>query len=91
MPCKLFSFPKEKLNGGEKTIAINLKAGTYGITLLDDENGNAKMDKNFIKIPKEGFGFSNFYMDKLKRPSFEDFKLNLIPGENRIIIKVKYL
>jgi len=90
-PSKIFAFPKDKITSGTKTVNINLKAGTYGIALLDDENGNGKMDKNFIKMPKEGFGFSNFYMEKLKKPSFEDFKFRLVPGESKIEIKAKYL
>jgi len=68
-----------------------LDAGIYGITLLDDENSNDKMDKSFIGMPKEGFGFSNFFMEKLKKPSFEDFKIQLKNDNAKIDIKVKYI
>ncbi len=49
------------------------------------------MDKNFLRMPKEGFGFSNYYMQSLKKVSFDDFKVNLNNGINNVQIKVKYL
>lgn len=36
----------------------NVTPGTYAITLLHDENGNARLD-TMLGIPKEGVGFSN--------------------------------
>ncbi len=33
--------------------------GFYGLALYHDANGNGKIDRNAIGIPKEGFGFSN--------------------------------
>jgi uncharacterized protein (DUF2141 family) len=72
------------------TVELTLEAGTYGITLLDDENANGKIDKNFIGIPKEGFGFSNFFMTKMKKPAFDEFKVDL-KTQPRVEIKVKYM
>ena len=31
--------------------------GDYGIAVLHDENKNGKMDKNFVWIPLEPYGF----------------------------------
>src|ERR1043165_172855 len=33
--------------------------GDYGIAVFHDENSNGKMDKNFLGIPQEPYGFSN--------------------------------
>ena len=33
--------------------------GDYGIAVFHDENKNGKMDKNFVGIPLEPYGFSN--------------------------------
>src|SRR6185295_7726931 len=33
--------------------------GDYGIAVFHDENKNGKMDKNFLGIPQEPYGFSN--------------------------------
>ena len=37
----------------------NLPPGDYGVAAIHDENSNHKLDRNFIGIPKEGFGFAN--------------------------------
>lgn len=76
---------------GTLSVDFDIEPGTYAITLLDDENANGKIDKNFIGIPKEGFGFANFYMSALSKPSFDDFKVILKAGHNYIGIKVKYM
>jgi uncharacterized protein (DUF2141 family) len=89
-PFKKISFDKKALANGIMTVELTLEAGTYGITLLDDENANGKIDKNFIGIPKEGFGFSNFFMTKMKKPAFDEFKVDL-KTQPRVEIKVKYM
>ena len=38
---------------------IDLPEGIYAIALFVDANKNLKIDKNFLGIPKEQFGFSN--------------------------------
>ena len=90
-PYKKLKFDKKDLINGSLELKCTLDVGVCGIIILDDENGNEDMDKNFLKMPKEGFGFSNYYMQSLKRVSFEDFKLNLNNGVNNVQIKVKYL
>ena len=50
---------------------MTLPEGKYAIALFIDKNKNNKIDKNFIGIPKEQFGFSNNAMGKLSAPSFE--------------------
>jgi uncharacterized protein (DUF2141 family) len=39
--------------------------GEYAIAVFVDVNGNGKMDKNFLGIPKEQYGFSNNVMGKM--------------------------
>jgi len=34
--------------------------GTYAIACYHDENDNGKLDTNFLGIPKEGTGASNY-------------------------------
>jgi uncharacterized protein (DUF2141 family) len=52
---------------GTLILTGDLEPGTYGITLVDDENKNGTLDKSFFGMPKEGFGFSNFFIEKLKK------------------------
>ncbi|MCR8560891.1 DUF2141 domain-containing protein [Mucilaginibacter sp. BJC16-A38] len=89
-PCKTFTFDKKSLDSGTLIVKCNLEPGTYGFTIVDDENGNGKIDKNLIGMPKEGFGFSNFFLEKMKRPVFDDFKVDL-KLKPKIDIRVKYM
>ncbi|MEN2399267.1 DUF2141 domain-containing protein [Flavobacterium sp. MC2016-06] len=88
---KKFQFDKKAVINGKMTINFALEPGVYGITLIDDENRDNELNKNIIGIPKEGFGFSNFFMSKMKKPDFEDFKVDLRNKENKISIQVKYM
>lgn len=36
-----------------------LEPGTYGVAAIHDENSNGQLDRNFLGIPREGFGFAN--------------------------------
>ncbi|MEO6687121.1 MAG: DUF2141 domain-containing protein [Dyadobacter sp.] len=90
-PFKQFKFDKTGIEKGTLIVKCELAPGTYGITLLDDENSSGKMEKNMVRMPKEGFGFSNFFMEKLKKPSFDDFKTELKKQDNKLAIKVKYM
>ena len=67
---------------------INLPEGTYAIALFIDANENLKIDKNFLGIPKEQFGFSNNVMGTLSGPSFEQAKFQ-VKGKAVQNIKLK--
>jgi uncharacterized protein (DUF2141 family) len=42
-----------------KLVFKDIPFGEYAIRLFHDKNGNGKLDKNFLGIPKEDYGFSN--------------------------------
>jgi uncharacterized protein (DUF2141 family) len=45
--------------GEEMTVEIsNIGSGEYAIAIFQDLNGNEILDKNFLGIPKEPYGFS---------------------------------
>ncbi|MCG3167033.1 MAG: hypothetical protein POELPBGB_02816 [Bacteroidia bacterium] len=86
------SYKKDGAVNGEMTVKFNLEPGTYGFALLDDESNNGQMDYNFIGLPDEGFGFSNFYLTGLNRPKFDLFKLTVKPDQaQNVLMKVRYL
>ncbi|DAB29507.1 MAG TPA: hypothetical protein CFH84_09205 [Sulfurimonas sp. UBA12504] len=60
---------------------LNIPNGTYAIALFCDENQNSLLDKNFIGIPKEAFGFSN-NPKVFRKPNFEDAKFELNNNKN---------
>jgi len=41
-----------------KRVFSGLKPGTYAVAVVDDQNGDHKLNKDFFGIPKEGFGIS---------------------------------
>jgi uncharacterized protein (DUF2141 family) len=59
--------------GPETTLAFpGLSAGRYAVSCFHDENGNGKMDTNFLGIPKEGYGSSNDAKANMGPPKFAD-------------------
>jgi len=89
-PIKKVVLDKSEIKGNE--IAFNLSPGTYGISVLDDENDNNVMDYNFLKIPKEGFGFSNYYHEGFSKPHFDTFTFEIIDGTiKKIDIRLRYM
>jgi uncharacterized protein (DUF2141 family) len=48
----------------------HLPPGDYGVAAIHDENRNARLDRNIIGIPKEGFGFANNPHVGLSAPAF---------------------
>src|SRR4051812_28480781 len=37
----------------------DLPPGDYAVAVIHDENENKKLDRNFLSVPSEGFGFAN--------------------------------
>jgi len=59
--------------GGEASCSLGfVPAGTYAVALLHDEDGDGDMDRDFIGLPQEGYGFSSGATPGLGPPSFED-------------------
>lgn len=64
-----------------------LSAGTYAISMFQDENGNKSLDKGALGIPQEKYGFSN--ITKLYGPpSFDQSKFEFI-NDSTIIIDLQ--
>ncbi|MBU0632502.1 DUF2141 domain-containing protein [bacterium] len=66
----------------------NIPDGKYAIALFQDENNNHKLDKNFLGIPKEGYGFSN-NPHTLLEPTFNDAVFE-VRNNTRLHVKVCY-
>ncbi len=67
-----------------------LKYGTYAVALFHDEDGNGKLNTNFLGIPREGFGISNNPTVKLSAPKFKSASFSL-KGNATIKISMKYI
>lgn len=68
----------------------NLEVGKYAIAVYHDENKNQKLDKNFVGIPKEGYGFSNNAVGKLGPPKFSETSFSLDTNLKKLSIRMNY-
>jgi uncharacterized protein (DUF2141 family) len=85
-------FVKNGISNGEMRVKFSLEPGIYGLSLLDDENSDGKMEYNFARLPKEGFGFSDYYHTGLTRPKFDSFKFSIDKSRKRTItVRIRYL
>ena len=63
--------------------------GDYGIAVFHDENSNGKMDKNFLGIPQEPYGFSNNVRVTFGPPKWDDAKFAVKGSTTETSIEVK--
>ncbi len=91
-PLKNIEIRKRNIKKGKMRFTLDLPEGEFGFSVCDDENGNGEMDYNFVGMPKEGFGFSDFYLSGLSRPMYDDFSFEVRKGMTTpITIKLRYM
>jgi uncharacterized protein (DUF2141 family) len=58
-----------------------LAPGGYGVYVYHDENGNGKLDTGgLLRLPVEGYGFSNDAPVRFGPPAIADLRVDLSPG-----------
>lgn len=77
-------------DGKSQVVFSDVPYGEYAVSILHDENGNGKMDKNIMGIPKEGNGASK-NPESFGPPKYEDAKFDLNSEKSSVEIKMKYL
>jgi uncharacterized protein (DUF2141 family) len=66
----------------------DLPPGEYAAVAYQDFNGNGKLDKSFLGIPKEPYGFSNGARGSAGPPPFSAAAVTVRPdGTTRIVLK----
>ncbi|AWX44760.1 hypothetical protein HME9304_01763 [Flagellimonas maritima] len=69
----VFKADSEPAKRGTVIVKIDgIPSGEYAIALYHDENGNGKMDTNWLGIPKEKVAFSNAKMKTFGPPKYEE-------------------
>ncbi len=66
-------------------IPVSLPTGGYVISMYQDSNSNGELDSNFLGIPKEAFGFSN-YNGKSAPGSFDKLKVMVNDKTKKITV-----
>ncbi len=86
------NYQKRDIINGMMKVTLTLEPGVWGLSVLDDENLSGLMEYNFIGMPKEGFGFSDYYHSGFSKPKFNDFKFTVEEGKNKkIVVKIRYI
>ena len=67
----------------------DLPFGEYAFRLFHDENGNEKIDTNWVGIPKERYAFSNDARGKFGPPSYEAAKFHFDSDGMRLQVKLE--
>ena len=68
----------------------DIAPGTYAVQVFHDENGNRKIDRNFLGIPTEGMAFSNDARFHFGPPRFEDAAVKIGEGGGRVTVTMRY-
>jgi uncharacterized protein (DUF2141 family) len=104
--CQLFAsaegFPKKGeralqslmapiTNGSARCRFQPVPAGSYAVAVVHDENGNQKLDSNFLGVPTEGYGVSNNKTYAMSEPRWDESRFDLAAGENRqLTVQLRY-
>ena len=75
-------------NGKLSAKITDLAFGEFGMAIYQDVDGDGKIDKNLIGIPKEPYAFSKNYKPTIKAPSFNDCKFNYSAKANTVNMKL---
>jgi uncharacterized protein (DUF2141 family) len=73
-----------------EVVLRNVARGTIALSVFHDENANGKLDKNFMGVPKEGYGASNNPRKRMGPPSFDEAKFAVTQPVQTIEIKLTY-
>ena len=75
--------------GPTTVIFEDLPPGTYAAVVLHDENENKKLDRNFLRVPREGWGMSNNPKALGTAPSFDRARF-VLDRDTVLRIKLNY-
>lgn len=80
---------KHDVTIGKDGVAVldlkGLTPGTYAFVAYYDENEDGKLNRNVLGIPKEPYAFSNNVKAKLRKPHFDEAKVEVGAGDVVII------
>lgn len=75
-------------NRGEAKFTLsNIEPGSYGISIIYDEDSDGELDLNLFGIPSEGFGFSNDARANFGPPKWKNVRFEL--GEVATTINIR--
>ncbi|HUB17127.1 MAG TPA: DUF2141 domain-containing protein [Acidobacteriaceae bacterium] len=74
----------------EAQLTFQVPPGRYAAVVIHDENSNMKLDRNFLGIPQEGFGFSNNPRVLFSAPSFRSAEVTVACPATQLTVALVY-
>jgi uncharacterized protein (DUF2141 family) len=76
--------------GVTETCIFVPQPGVYAIAVYHDADGNRKLNRNFVGMPTEGFGFSNNPNTFLGIPAFNAVRVAVRSSGQKISVRLRY-
>lgn len=73
-------------------VVVSLKdipPGTWAVLAYQDENENGELDRNFIGMPRENYGFSRNAAGRFGPPGFDDAAIEVREGSTAAAIRLR--
>ncbi len=78
------------IRGGQARVVLDrLPTGPHAIAVVHDENGNGKLDTDWLGRPREGVGASNNTPPRRSAPRFEDARFTVTGARPRQEISIR--
>jgi len=74
---KPFQYTISTPTNNSVSVEFYLPKGAYAVSVYQDLNDNAKLDKNFFGAPTEPFAFSRNYKPTVRSPRFDEVKIEM--------------
>lgn len=76
-------------HAGTVTVAVpGVPPGTYAIQAYHDANGNGKLDRNWLGVPREDVAFSRLARLPFRAPTFAETAFEHGATEQRVALKL---
>ena len=77
-------------NSDDRSFSLELPRGRYAVVVLHDENGNKKLDRNFLGIPTEGYGVTNNPKPRARAATYGEAAFTLPPEGAEMKVSIQY-
>ena len=67
----------------------DIPPGTWAVLAFQDENENGELDRNFIGIPSENYGFSRNPAGRFGPPGFDDAAIEVRDGTTTAQVRLR--
>jgi len=83
---------RQPASSGLTTVCLPMpEPGAYAIAVFHDENANKRLDRGFLGIPSEGYGFSNNPGFRFGVPELQEVLIDLKGGRVEVQVELTYL